>query len=335
MDLNKLIVPETKLDLNYKFYCNLKYLVKTKLTKKQAEDLLTQLTKPIPDGDRLDVLSRYQDELKGVKLENYKLLSESISSDIELRILIFSLRLYLIKDLLRAKAAAIDTINNDEKSELHPLSLRYDKLSVGGPYLARVKGALLALLLFEQLEEGRTSLLSQSTQNDVYPLPEEATYLKGKGIELNQIFMLMFSESINQSIISNSGSNYEDRIYKVLIDIGINAESIERRIHDSSDTSTEYDLRFDFDGRSYGISAKRTLRERYKQSIKTTVASNIDVKIEITIGQDLTEGIAQNIIKHGSAIFVAGEFYLDKPFLQDLDGVFSVEDLSIETLKKL
>jgi hypothetical protein len=97
--------------------------------------------------------------------------------------------------------------------------------------------------------------------------------LKKFGLESNQIFMLMFSESINQSIISDSGSNYENRILSVLNKIGI--KNI-RKIHDESDKSTEYDFFFEIDGKSYGIGAKRTLRERYKQFIKTKLTTKID-----------------------------------------------------------
>jgi hypothetical protein len=91
-------------------------------------------------------------------------------------------------------------------------------------------------------------------------LSKEAIQLKAKGLEPNQIFMLMFSESINQSIISDSGSNYEDRIFQVLTNIGIASESI-TKIHDKADKSMEFDLFFELDGRTYCIGAKRTLRE--------------------------------------------------------------------------
>ncbi len=77
----------------------------------------------------------------------------------------------------------------------------------------------------------------------------------------------MFSESINQSIISDSGSNYENRIEIVLSRIGID---FKKRVHDKFDQSTEYDFFFKIDKINYGIGAKRTLRERYKQFIKTS-----------------------------------------------------------------
>ncbi len=94
-------------------------------------------------------------------------------------------------------------------------------------------------------------------------------------MEPNQIFMLIFNESINQSIINDSGSNYEDRIIQVLSKIGINEDDITKE-HDKNDSSTEFDFFFTLKNKTYGIGAKRTLRERYKQFIKTAQMTNID-----------------------------------------------------------
>ena len=144
--------------------------------------------------------------------------------------------------------------------------------------------------------------------------------------------MLMFNESIDQSIKSDSGSNYEDRIFSVLNKIGIINIS---KTHDKNDKSTEYDFFFEIDGKTFGIGAKRTLRERYKQFIKTSITSKIDISIEITLGIDLNEEKAKIIASHGSFIFVSDEIYQIKDFLKANNRVFSVKDLNITTLKKL
>ncbi len=146
--------------------------------------------------------------------------------------------------------------------------------------------------------------------------------------------MLMFSESINQSIISDSGSNYEDRIRSVLIEIGIPESSITKE-HDKNDKSTEYDFFFTYNERTFGIGAKRTLRERYKQFIKTAVTTDIDVTIEITLGLDLSKAKAETIINHGTILFVSDEIYKTRRFLQEIDGVYSVKDLNLKTLDAL
>jgi hypothetical protein len=70
----------------------------------------------------------------------------------------------------------------------------------------------------------------------------------------------MFTESVNQSITSLSGSNYEDRITEILVAQGINKEDISK-IHDDVDKSTEFDHIFSYKGKSIGISAKEHSRE--------------------------------------------------------------------------
>ena len=144
--------------------------------------------------------------------------------------------------------------------------------------------------------------------------------------------MLMFNESINQSILSNSGSDYESRIYSILSKNGIKNITKE---HDKNDKSTEYDFFFEIEGRTYGIGAKRTLRERYKQFIKTSHTSTIDVSIEITTGVDLTIEKAETIVKHNTYIFVSDEIYLAREFLQNMDMIYSTKHLDFATLKNL
>jgi hypothetical protein len=144
----------------------------------------------------------------------------------------------------------------------------------------------------------------------------------------------MFSESINQSIISDSGSNYEDRILSVLTSIGLDENKIEKT-HDKDDSSTEFDFFFELNNQTYGIGAKRTLRERYKQFIKTAQMTQIDVMIEITLGIDLTEEKVKAIRKHNVYLFVADEIYNSYQYLQDIDGIYSSQDLTIEVLENL
>ncbi|EJB5212847.1 TPA: hypothetical protein ACH521_000953, partial [Campylobacter jejuni] len=158
--------------------------------------------------------------------------------------------------------------------------------------------------------------------------------LRKHGLEPNQIFMLIFNESINQSIISYSGNNYENRILQKLQSIGINQETITKK-HDENDSSTEFDFFFNFNGKSYGIGAKRTLRERYKQFIKTSQTSEINVMIEITLGLDLGEEKAKTIRNYGVYLIVSDEIYEQNKFLQNIDGVFGSSQLTLELLKTL
>jgi len=56
------------------------------------------------------------------------------------------LRLYQIKDLLLEDAKISENLDLNKLSDLDPLSLEYDKISVLKPYKTRLSGALLALL---------------------------------------------------------------------------------------------------------------------------------------------------------------------------------------------
>ncbi len=225
-----------------------------------------------------------------------------------------------------------ELLDLDKLSKLHPLSLEYDKISLLRPYKTRINGALLSLLFFEKLNSGQINFMSEKSCNFILNLSKEAKKFKRKGVESNQIFMLIFTESINQSIISDSGRNYEERIKSILITEGI--ENIQKT-HDSNDKSTEYDFFFDIDGKSYGIGAKRTLRERYKQFIKTSITSKIDITIEVTLGIDLNEAKAKTIVSHKTFIFVSDEIYQERVFLQKIKGIYSVKDLNYKTLKLL
>lgn len=336
MHIEKLLISEEKFNLNLKFYFWLKHLVKTKLTDSQALAVLEIVIRSTSYQAALVSLEQYiESKIKGAaKSEAFFQVIEIISSDTDLEVFLFSLRLYLIKDLLLAEAKLKEIVNKEELAKLPPLSLAYDKKSLYSPYSTRVNGALLALLFFENLESGKTNLISAEAQELTASLSEKAIALKKNGLEPNQIFMLMFSESINQSIISDSGSNYEDRIMSVLIGMGIPEKDISK-VHDVADKSTEFDFFFKLDGRTFGLGAKRTLRERYKQFIKTAMTSKIDIFIEVTLGLDLNEEKAKTIVSHGTIIFVADEIYRTRPFLQKIQGVYSVDALNLKTLKAL
>lgn len=228
----------------------------------------------------------------------------------------------------------MQTIKTQELEGLNQLSLEYDKVSTQVAYATRISGALLSLLFFEKLEQGDTNFISESTKSFLENLGSAYKVLSKRGVEPNQIFMLLFSESINQSITSSAGASYEDRIKNILISIGISSDNIKKQ-HDQNDSSTEFDFFFEYEGRKYGISAKRTLRERYKQFIKTSHMSYLDIMIEVTLGTDLRENIANSIRKHGVYLFVADEMYKTKKYLQEIEGIFPASQLNTSTLKKL
>jgi len=339
MKIEKLEITKPKFDINLKFYFFLKYLVKTNLSDNQTNEILKIciLTSKVDFKITVTKIITFVEDKIKTGSKKQKLLFETIdeiNTDIDLKLFIFSLKLYMIKDLLLEEAKLKDLLDISKLEELDPLSLEYDKITIYSPYSTRVNGALLSLIFFDKLDNKETNFISQEAKKFIKNLSKFAIELKSRGVEPNQIFMLMFNESINQSIISDSGSNYEDRILSVLISIGIDENKIEKT-HDKDDSSTEFDFFFELNNRTYGIGAKRTLRERYKQFIKTAQMTPIDVMIEITLGIDLTEEKVKAIRNHNVFLFIADEVYNSYQYLQDIDGVYSSVDLTIEVLENL
>ncbi len=339
MNIEKINIPKRKFEINLKFYFFLKYLVKTNLSDNQSNEILKICISSPKINLKITiskVIKYIEDKIKTNSKKQkmmFKTIDE-INTDIDLKLFIFSLKLYMIKDLLLQEAKLKDLLDISKLEYLDPLSLEYDKITIYSPYSTRVNGALLSSIFFDKLDDKETNFISQGAEKLIENLSKCAIELKNKGVESNQIFMLMFNESINQSIISDSGSNYEDRILSVLTSIGIDENKI-KKTHDKDDSSTEFDFFFELNKKTYGIGAKRTLRERYKQFIKTAQMANIDVMIEITLGVDLTEEKVKAIRNHDVFLFVADEIYADNQYLQDTDGVYPSTDLTIEVLKTL
>lgn len=332
---------ENKFDINLKFYFFLKYLVKIKFSSEQITNIIKIYATNYKTKEVQDIVveiinkSITQSSKKSLNQKNYLILIlDEISSLKELKLFIFSLKLYVIKDLLLQEAKLKNLLDITKLENIHPLSLEYDKITLYSPYSTRVNGALLALIFFDKLQKKESDFISNDAEIFIKHLSDYAIYLKDNGIESNQIFMLMFNESINQSIISESGSNYEERILNVLLSIGIDKNTITKE-HDKNDSSTEFDFFFELCGKTYGIGAKKTLRERYKQFIKTAQMSKIDVMIEITLGVDLTQEKVNSIRNHNIYLFVADEVYKANQYLQNTEGVYSASQLSIDCLKSL
>lgn len=338
MKIEKIKIKKSKFELNLKFYFFLKNLMKVKLSSNQVEFIMKIFYTNSNKNSEI-IINKILDEFiinfKNTKKKNILLqIINEIGNELDLKLFLFSLKLYVIKDLLLQEAKIKNVLDITKLEELDPLSLEYDKITTFSPYSTRINGALLSLIFFEKLEQNEFNFLTNDSISFMKSLSKLSKYLINKGIEPNQIFMLMFSESINQSIISDSGSNYEDRILSTLLKLGIPNNSITKE-HDKNDSSTEFDFFFELNNKTYGVGAKRTLRERYKQFIKTVMMSKVDVMIEITLGLDLNEEKAKTIRKHDVFIFVSDEIYNSKEFLKNLEGVYPVSQLNLKTLEKL
>jgi hypothetical protein len=336
----KFKITEDKLLINYKFYCFLKGLNRNpKLYDTEVSQILeTYYSNKHLAFDKLKViLINLIEDFKGIKNEKLEKLNTFLSEMLsykDLQVFIFALKLMQIKPLLYEEAKLSQTSEIFKLEGLNQLSIAYDNISKSKPYYTRVNGALLSLLFFEKIEAGETNFLADSTQQYLKLLVEEYKILAAQKLEPNQIFMLMFSESINQGIISDAGSSYEDRVFNILIGIGIEPNSI-TKVHDVNDKSSEYDFFFNLDGKKFGLGAKRTLRERYKQFIKTAQSSHIDVMVEITLGLDLTLEKAKTIRQHNVYLIVADEIYYSRKYLQEIGGIFPSSEFSIDILKSL
>jgi hypothetical protein len=339
MGIEKIEIDKKVFDINLKFYFILKYLLKAGLKDKEIKKIIEIYS--LYQGLLFkNALLNNMDNLCGMgksglkKKDFLRDILDLFETDLDSELFIFGLKLIAIKPLLLQEAKTRDLLDASKLPTLNPLSLAYDKITLFSPYSTRVSGALLSLIFFDKLENKDTVFLSSDTTDFLKELSKEAIKLKKAGIEPNQIFMLMFSESINQSITSDSGSNYEDRILSVLKSIGIDENKISK-IHDKNDSSTEFDFFFELNDKTYGIGAKRTLRERYKQFIKTAQMSKIDVMIEITLGIDLTEEKVRAIRNHNIFLFISDEVYNSNKYLQETTGVYSSKDLTLNTLKTL
>ncbi|MGI6680653.1 MAG: hypothetical protein ACOX3T_04130 [Bdellovibrionota bacterium] len=271
---------------------------------------------------------------KLVAKENVVALLKYIDSDVILKLFIFTLKLLIIKPMLLQEIELASMFTKLIKSEnIHPLSLAYDRLGKMNAYHTRVNGALISLIFFHYIENKKNFLLDVNTKY-MEELSKDYDLLKQKGIEGNEIFSIMFSESINQHITSTAGSKYEERILNLLISIGIDKDNI-KKMHDKTDKSTEYDFFFKIDNKTFGISAKRTLRERYKQFLKTSYMTPVDVLVEITLGLDLSFEKAKTITSQDVYIFIADEVYNSREDLRSLKGVLPTTQISLKTFKSL
>lgn len=336
MQISKMITNEV-LDVNLKFYRYLKNLNSTDGLSDNQRSQLKLIASRFNTDDYdslLNLLLSFSSELPDKKAMTFEQLLPLINNKNDLEALNLACALLDVKPLLLEEAKLISKSKETCLKEFHQLSIGYDRLTINIPYTARVSGALIAMILFEKIENGDSPFISEIAHDYAEEIIKSSKNLLDRGVSLEEMFLLMFTESVNQSITSLSGSNYEDRITEILVAQGINKEDISK-VHDDVDKSTEFDHIFSYNGKSIGISAKRTLRERYKQFIKTSLMSKLDIMIEITLGLDLTEEKAKSIRNHGVYIFVAEEVYNQRKYLQDMEGVFSASDFNINEIIKL
>lgn len=243
-------------------------------------------------------------------------------------------------ELLLSKRALLDEVKEYSNSQYNKsisdvrdkLSLEYDYINLEKPYGQRVVSALL-VNLFTDTSRNREIVLDAS-KNTVKNISQLIEYNQQKYlVNVNNILMIVIDESVNQSIISTAGGSYEDRIYSVLNEI---SDKVIPHAHDKFINSVEYDYIFELDGKLYGVNAKRTLRERYKQNFEDVNQLSVDAMFLVTLGTDLNQEKLNNIMqRHGYYVVVSQEVYDNHNYFKNNKRVISSKNFNAESLRKL
>lgn len=255
-------------------------------------------------------------------IEEYQRLISMWDEDIYPYIFLCSLKLVDYKnDICKLIHDEVSEIESSEK----PLTLKHDNITVESVYMER---SITLKVISHYLEY-------KYRKDKVFK--DISDILESNSIDVLGPYFSIISESLKQATTSKSGGKYEDLISKYLIEIGLdeNTNNIIRFEHEEVG-SLENDFKFTYKGRKFGISAKKTLRERYKQYVNLTEKeTDLDIFMTITLGTDLTREKANTIRSYGVYIFVSPEIYSAHKYLQKMEGVYSIFDLNLELLEKL
>jgi len=324
---------------NLLFYTILKGLVQSKLTNVE----LTLLKQLISEQGELDYESMIEflrtkvvkDTVK--KYDNYlnmlNLCTET-NFDMWKDLMILASELLLIKPLLleESKVYANKNYENEVSAIKDKLSLQYDLLNLEKPYGQRVMSALLVYMVTYQDRENEFFL--EETGNSVKKIGNLIKDIEDKyGICTDNIFMIIMDESTNQSIISLAGGSYEDRVEGAIRKI---SSEVTGHVLDANIPSVEYDYMFKLGGKRYGVSAKRTLRERYKQNFEDVSSLTVDGVFIITLGIDVNAEKLTNILqRHGYYVVVSQEMYERYSYFKNSRRVISSANFDKKHLEQL
>ena len=324
---------------NLLFYTILKDLLKCQLSEKklmilqesieQNNNLSCEKMKQLLSNDIVKESTKAYDDLM-ILLNlandgNYNMWKE---------LLLVSIELLLTKDLILEESKSYARVKYKEKIEKikDKLSLEYDMSNLEYPYGQRVISSLLVFALTNIDRE--TEFILETSKNAIKVLNNNLKNIVQKySININNMFMIIIDESINQSIKSDAGQSYENRVHSLLLNI---SDKVENHSHDDMISSVEYDFIFYIDGKKYGVSAKRTLRERYKQNFEDVDFLTVDAMFLITLGIDLNEDKLNNILqKNGQFVIVADEIYETKDYLKNNPRVLSSKNITKTVIKSL
>lgn len=329
---------------NLFFYTLLKTLVKCKLSENKM--ILLQST---IDKNRM-LFANNCDGLEAFLLESESIIRYATASRDEYINLIgylnsatydkwcdmidVGIELLLFKDLIIQEAKAYTNIRQQETERriTDHLCVEYDASTLCLPYGQRVLSSLLVYTL-TSIDRNKEFILEASGAK----VKEISAKIRGLAekykINSNSMLILIVDESINQSIKSTAGSSYESRVEYMMHPL---VEDWHGHSHDKNVDAMEYDFTFSLNGKRAGISAKRTLRERYKQNHEDVSLLTVDYLFVFTLGTDLNADKVNSLLqKNGSYIVVAEEVYKSKNYLQENPRIISSRDLSTSTLSRI
>ncbi|MCL2630914.1 MAG: hypothetical protein FWD49_05285 [Firmicutes bacterium] len=228
--------------------------------------------------------------------------------------------LLLIKDLVLKESKLY--VAQEFKSEISKiadlLSIEYDISGLHLPYGQRVVSALLVFALTNICRD-TVFLISASEDRLNCFLSKSKNLAEKYALNLTSMFQIITDECVNQSIRADAGMGYEARVTQTLFPL---VNNLTGHAHDSKIKSVEYDNKFSFNGKLCGVSAKRTLRERYKQNLENTELLDVDYMFVVTLGLDLNETTLNNILsKNGNYVIVSKEQFALKEYLRTNDKV--------------
>lgn len=304
-------------DTNFKLYLFLKRITQSRATPNQLEVIIKIVD--LKQADYLIIKENfisYLDTIKKPSFQNFFNILSFINNSEDINLFKLALELTFLKISLLEEVRLVNkNLTNEQQHDI--LSLKFDQLSCQTAYSFRVVSVLLA-----------------SIQLDI--IKNKYKDFEKKSVKISEIFMLLFNESVNQSIRVNSGSSFENLIKQKLLTIGIPDNKIIQHMHDTNDGSLEYDFIFSHQNIRFGISAKKTIRERYKQFKKSLKNSDVQILLQITLGTDLTPQKVNIITKQYNVfLFISPEIYIENSYLQKNKKVFSTTQLNLQTLSNI
>lgn len=325
-----------KYETNLTFYTFLKNIVQFKLTERQLKFLSENIIIIYENKQNnpewsfeeykkciTDLL--WDEKVKGTGKEKKQKAEDIITiieneDDVEYicDMVTTAILLFNYKYIIHKKVSEHYSTKLIEVDGIDSLSLWYDKCTIRAPHLQRVSVPLILREVLDTLHEAEDKL-SKVCKELIDDL-----HLKYH-VEIESMFDLLVVESINQSITSNAGKSYENRFAEVLKKYSIHYSE---NAHDDRQSAVEYDFIFTINDFKIGVSAKRTLRERYKQNHRSVNELSVSKMLIVTLGSDLNEAKMNNILElQGQYILVASEVYSKSSYMIECPRVFSSDNI--------